>query len=87
MTEAKWERLDDDILEFTIRGDGFLKQMVRTIVGTCIELNQYDRAPEKMSEIIATLDRRKAGPSAPAQGLFLERVNYPESVDKECRRL
>jgi tRNA pseudouridine38-40 synthase len=87
ITEANWERLDDDILEFTVRGDGFLKQMVRNAVGTMTDLAMNERPPEKMSEILATLDRRKAGPAAPAHGLFLERVNYPESVDNECRRL
>ncbi len=85
--EASWARLDDDVLEFTIRGDGFLKQMVRNIVGTVIDLNQDQRPPETICQIIDTLDRRKAGPSAPPQGLFLERVNYPEAVDNECRRL
>lgn len=87
VSEASWAQLDDDIIEFTIRGDGFLKQMVRNIVGTLIDLNQNERPPETVREILKTLDRRKAGPSAPAQGLFLERVNYPEAVDNECRRL
>ena len=75
VSEASWARLDDDIVEFTIRGDGFLKQMVRNIVGTLIDLNQNEKPPETVSEILKTLDRRNAGPSAPAQGLFLERVN------------
>jgi tRNA pseudouridine38-40 synthase len=87
ITEASWQRLDRDTLEFTVRGDGFLKQMVRNAVGTMVDLNMNERPPEKMREILETLDRRKAGPSAPAHGLFLERVNYPESIDNECRRL
>lgn len=85
--DAHWTRLDEDHIEFSIRGDGFLKQMVRTIVGTLIDLHQAERPPEHLRDIIATLDRRQALTSAPAQGLFLERVNYPESVDIECRRL
>ena len=85
--EAYWSRIDDDTLEFTIRGDGFLKQMVRNIVGTLIDLNQ-DRLPAlKVREILETGDRRKAGPTAPAQGLFLNKVNYPESIDNGCRKL
>jgi tRNA pseudouridine38-40 synthase len=85
--EAHWTRIEEDVLEFHVRGDGFLKQMVRTAVGTMIDLNMYERPPEKMREILDSLDRRKAGTSAPAHGLFLERVNYPEAVDNGCRRL
>jgi len=85
--EASWDRIDHDVLEFTVRGDGFLKQMVRTAVGTMIDLNVYERPPEKMRQILDSCDRRQAGTSAPAHGLFLERVNYPEAVDNGCRRL
>ena len=87
ISEVSWTQLDDDILEFSIRGDGFLKQMVRNIVGTLIDLNQNERPANEVQAILATLDRRRAGPSAPAQGLFLEQVNYPEAVDIQCRRL
>lgn len=85
--EAYWTRFDEDTLEFTIRGNGFLKQMVRNIVGTVVELNQDGLKPERVTEIMATLDRRRAGPTAPPQGLFLKRVNYPEAVDIKCRKL
>lgn len=85
--EAQWERLDEETLEFKIRGNGFLKQMVRNIVGTVIDLNMDGQAPDQIKAIMATLDRRKAGPTAPPQGLFLERVNYPEAVDIKCRKL
>jgi tRNA pseudouridine38-40 synthase len=85
--EAEWRRVDQDILEFHVRGDGFLKQMVRTAVGTMIDLNKDDRPPETMRTILDSCDRRKALTSAPAHGLFLERVNYPEAVDNGCRRL
>lgn len=87
ISEATWTRTDDDILEFTIRGDGFLKQMIRNIVGTLIELNQRQLEPQSIKKIIEMRDRRKAGPTAPPQGLFLYRVNYPESVDNKCRKL
>ncbi|MES2964711.1 MAG: tRNA pseudouridine(38-40) synthase TruA [Bdellovibrionota bacterium] len=85
--EARWTRESEDILEFTIRGDGFLKQMVRNIVGTVIDLYMNGHPPDQIKAIMATLDRRKAGPTAPPQGLFLERVNYPEAVDIKCRKL
>jgi tRNA pseudouridine38-40 synthase len=85
--ESYWTQLDEDSLEYTIRGDGFLKQMVRNIVGTMLDLNQDGEKPEKVLEILNERDRRKAGRAAPAQGLFLHRVNYPEDVDSNCRRL
>jgi len=87
ISEAYWTRIDEDEIEFTIRGDGFLKQMVRNIVGTLIDLNQDQLPPETVKTILEQLDRRKAGSTAPPQGLFLERVNYPEDVDNKCRKL
>lgn len=87
ISKAAWERLDEDTLEFTIQGDGFLKQMVRNVVGTLIDLNQDGLKPTRIKEILETKDRRRAGPTAPPQGLFLYRVNYPESVDIKCRKL
>jgi tRNA pseudouridine38-40 synthase len=87
LSEASWAQLEDDTLEFTVRGDGFLKQMIRNLVGTLVDLNQEQQPPERVREILATGDRRRAGPTAPPQGLFLYRVNYPESIDIKCRKL
>jgi tRNA pseudouridine38-40 synthase len=85
--QAHWEKKPNDIVEFTITGDGFLKQMVRNIVGTLVDLNLKDPQPKRVQEILHTLDRQKAGPTAPPQGLYLSRVFYPPSIDKECRKL
>lgn len=87
INEASWSQFDEDTLEFTIRGDGFLKQMVRNIVGTMIDLNQDGEPPERIREIMELRDRRRAGPTAPPEGLFLYRVHYPESIDNKCRKL
>lgn len=87
ISAAHWTQLDEDTLEFTIQGDGFLKQMVRNIVGTLIDFNQDELPPEKMQELLELKDRRAAGPTAPPQGLFLNRVNYPEVIDNRCRKL
>lgn len=87
ITRAEWQQLDEDTLEFTIQGDGFLKQMVRNIVGTLVELNRDEAPPERVREILEFRDRRRAGPTAPPQGLFLYRVNYPELIDNKCRKL
>ncbi len=57
-------------------GDRFLKQMVRAIVGTLVEVGQGKRPPQAMKEILDAKDRRSAGYTAPPQGLYLVRVDY-----------
>jgi tRNA pseudouridine38-40 synthase len=59
-----------------IEGDGFLRHMVRNIVGTLVEVGAGRSAPTRVAEILESLDRHKAGPSAPAAGLFLVAVKY-----------
>jgi tRNA pseudouridine38-40 synthase len=73
--EAKWVRSDKEWM-FEIRGNGFLQYMVRTIVGTLIEVGQGRLSPEELPGIFETRDRRSAGPTAPASGLHLIRVEY-----------
>lgn len=57
-------------------GNGFLKQMVRNIVGTLVEVGLGKREPDSMKKILAGKDRRKAGRTAPPQGLYLVRIKY-----------
>ena len=59
-----------------VAGDGFLRHMVRAIVGTLMEVGAGTRTPESMSEIIAARDRAAAGPTVPASGLTLVGVEY-----------
>lgn len=59
-----------------IEANAFLRGMVRTIAGTLMEVGTGKRCPEAMLEILHSRDRRRAGPSAPPQGLFLLRVRY-----------
>jgi tRNA pseudouridine38-40 synthase len=59
-----------------IEGSGFLYQMVRTIAGSLVDVGRGYRPPAWMAEVLAAKDRRKAGPTAPAHGLCLERVLY-----------
>ena len=67
----------DDLLVYQIVGSGFLKQMVRNIVGTLVWFGQGHLAHTSMLEILAKKDRRAAGPTAPAHGLCLDWVRYP----------
>lgn len=64
------------LLEFSFRGNGFLYKMIRSMVGTLIEVGLKKRDPDKMREILEACDRRRAGKTAPAQGLCLVRVKY-----------
>lgn len=59
-----------------IRGDGFLRHMVRNIVGTLVEVGIGRWSPARVPAILASKDRSQAGPTAPPQGLFLVRVLY-----------
>lgn len=73
---ASWTENGDE-LRFTIVGDGFLRGMVRALVGTLIEVGLGKRSPEALAELLAGRPRSEAGPTAPAHGLTLERVFYP----------
>lgn len=84
---AIWSQPRPGILRFEVTGGGFMKQMVRNLVGTMVDNQLRGRSPELMSEIIALKDRAKAGPAAPAQGLFLMKVRYPKALDNKCRQL
>lgn len=60
-----------------LKGDGFLRQMVRIIAGTVIAIGQGKRQTGSIPQILAARDRKAAGQTAPACGLFLEQVLYP----------
>lgn len=64
-------------LLFTIRGDGFLYNMVRILVGTLLEVGTHQRPFDAMSDLIALGDRSAAGYTVPAKGLCLREVEYP----------
>ena len=64
------------MLVYEVTGQGFLRYMVRNIVGTLIEVGRGKLAPESIPEILTALDRARAGPTAPAQGLCLMNVEY-----------
>lgn len=81
--EMKWQRKSKSHLEFTVTGDGFLKQMVRNIVGTQIFLFREGRGADEMLAILKSLDRQKAHAPAEPQGLFLDRVYYPKDLKNQ----
>ena len=71
------------MITYEIHGDGFLRHMVRAIVGTLVEIGRGRRAPAWMRDVLASRDRSTAGPTAPAEGLFLVRVEYEEISSAE----
>ena len=81
--KAKWERIDNQLI-FTISANRFLRNMVRAIVGTLLEVGVGKIGPEDVREIIDSKNRNRAGTSAPAHGLYLVDVGYEwESILKK----
>jgi len=64
------------LITYEITGSGFLRHMVRAIAGSLVDIGQGRRSLEWLSEVVASRDRTQAGPTAPAHGLFLVRVDY-----------
>lgn len=79
ITEAFW-RQEEHILIFKITADRFLRNMVRAIVGTLLEIGENKLVLEDMNRIIKSEDRGEAGYSVPAHGLYLSEVKYPKSI-------
>jgi tRNA pseudouridine38-40 synthase len=77
IASAAWEERGDE-LRFRIVGDGFLRGMVRGLVGTLLEIGTGRRPPAELAALLAGAPRAAAGPTAPAHGLVLARVLYPE---------
>lgn len=84
--QAEWVQLSGGLLEFTITGTGFLKQMVRNIVGTIIDLYFQEASPDQMVELLLSKNRTLAGTTAPSKGLYLHQVYYPKILDNKCQR-
>ena len=76
---ANWEQVDFE-LHFTITADRFLRNMVRAIVGTMIEIGIGKLKVEDLHTIIKSKDRSKAGYSVPAHGLYLTKIKYPKEI-------
>jgi tRNA pseudouridine38-40 synthase len=73
------ELTDRVIIE--VAADGFLYNMVRNIVGTLVAVGKAKEPVDWPARVLELRDRRAAGMTAPAQGLFLVGVNYPEILD------
>jgi tRNA pseudouridine38-40 synthase len=76
---AKWEIYNDQLV-FTITANRFLRNMVRSVVGTLVDVGTEKTSILQFIEIIQAKNRNKAGMSVPAHGLFLTNINYPSSI-------
>lgn len=80
VTYAEWRKEEDGTLVFTITADRFLRNMVRAIVGSLLEVGKGKVSIDGFRQIIEIMDRGKAGVSVPAKGLFLTDINYPYNI-------
>lgn len=77
--KANW-REEGDILEFTITANRFLRGMVRSIVGTLLDIGTGKLTVKDLQKILDSRDRRKAGANVPSHGLYLTSVKYPVEI-------
>jgi len=76
VTEVSVHRAERDLILFDVRGNAFLRNMVRILVGTLVEVGQGQIDPANLPEILESRERTRAGQTAPAQGLCLVEVYY-----------
>ncbi|MDG1572233.1 tRNA pseudouridine(38-40) synthase TruA [Robiginitalea sp. M366] len=79
LREARWDYMDGRWV-FTITANRFLRNMVRAVVGTLLLVGRGQLDPEDVKTIIKSRDRRRAGASVPAKGLYLTRIEYPPGI-------
>jgi tRNA pseudouridine38-40 synthase len=68
--------ISGNFIRFRIEANAFLRHMVRNIIGTLVDVGRKNISPEEVLDILQARDRKKAGPTAPAKGLFLEKIIY-----------
>ena len=85
ITKSEWSR-EGNLVVYRVAADGFLYNMVRILVGTMLRVAQGKFQPEEMPEILEAKNRNRAGPTAPACGLWLDQVFY-EGMDLSGNRL
>lgn len=76
LTEAQWIEEKEGQIVFEITSNRFLRNMVRAVVGTLLDVGQGNLNPKDITKILEAKDRSLAGVSVPAKGLFLDRIGY-----------
>lgn len=80
LTRAEWKEMGNGHAVFTIAADRFLRNMVRAVVGTLFEVGRGKMTKEQFAQVIMQHNRSAAGDSAPAEGLFLTKIDYPKEI-------
>lgn len=80
LRRAAWHRVDEDSWYFDIAADRFLRNMVRAVVGTLVEVGRGKMSPAGILEVLDKADRCAAGTSMPAEALYLWSVDYPGEI-------
>ena len=78
--QAYWEQVGDDEWRFVIQADRFLRNMVRAVVGTLLEVGRGKMSVDEFCRVIECKNRCSAGTSVPAHALFLVDVTYPDTI-------
>mgnify|MGYP003043355131 FL=1 len=78
--KAGWEQTGDYEWVFTIQADRFLRNMVRAVVGTLVEVGRGRLSAREFRQVIERKDRCAAGASVPAHALFLTDIDYPTDI-------
>jgi len=78
--QARWEPADEGVWTFTIQADRFLRNMVRAVVGTLLEVGRGRMTVDGFCRVIEQKDRCSAGTSVPGRGLFLTHIAYPPAL-------
>ena len=87
LTKARWVTTRQGFLELTLCGDGFLKQMVRNIVGAQLELQKPHTKLKSLKEVLSQKTRKQGFKTAPSSGLYLYEVKYASLLDKWGREI
>lgn len=80
VTSAAWTQVNDDLWQFEITADRFLRNMVRAVVGTLVEVGRGRLSLEDFKQVIARKDRCAAGDSMPGNALSLVNITYDDSI-------
>ena len=78
-------RREGDVVLIELEADGFMRQMVRSVVGTLVRVGLGKIGSAEFYDILASLDRKRAATTAPASGLYLVDVHYPECADESSQ--
>ena len=79
---SQWSKEDEYTFVFTIKANRFLRNMVRAIVGTLLEVGRGKMSLDEFRQVIEAKNRGVAGASVPGKALFLVQVDYPDDIFK-----